>query len=69
VVGKEAVEVIEERGDAIRRAVSGADAADVIVVAGKGHEDYQEVAGTRRPFSDVEASLAALRESARGVVA
>ncbi len=34
--------------------------ADVILVAGKGHEDYQEVAGQRRPFSDLEQASSAL---------
>ena len=43
--------------------------ATKIVVAGKGHEDYQEVAGARRAFSDVEASRLALRERAAGVAA
>jgi UDP-N-acetylmuramyl-tripeptide synthetase len=51
--------VIEDRAAAIAHAVHAAQPADVVLVAGKGHEDYQEVAGTRRPFSDVaEATLA-----------
>jgi UDP-N-acetylmuramoyl-L-alanyl-D-glutamate--2,6-diaminopimelate ligase len=33
----------------------------VVLIAGKGHEDYQEIAGARRPFSDVDEALAALR--------
>jgi UDP-N-acetylmuramyl tripeptide synthase len=37
-----------------------ATAADVVLVAGKGHEDYQEVRGERRAFSDVEHARAAL---------
>ena len=37
---------------AIERAVSEAREGDVIVVAGKGHEDYQEANGVRRAFSD-----------------
>ena len=69
VVGHDEVDVIEDRGAAIRHAVADAAAADVIVVAGKGHEDYQEVAGVRRAFSDVEASRLALRERAAGVAA
>ena len=69
VVGHDEVDVIEDRGAAIRHAVAGAAAADVIVVAGKGHEDYQEVAGARRAFSDIEASRVALRERAEGVAA
>jgi UDP-N-acetylmuramoyl-L-alanyl-D-glutamate--2,6-diaminopimelate ligase len=36
-----------------------ADAADVVLIAGKGHEDYQEVAGVRRPFDDMAQAQAA----------
>ena len=32
----------------------------MILLAGKGHEPYQEIAGVRRPFSDVEEARAAL---------
>jgi UDP-N-acetylmuramoyl-L-alanyl-D-glutamate--2,6-diaminopimelate ligase len=53
--------VIEDRGAAIAQAVAGAAAADVIVIAGKGHEDYQEIAGIKRPFSDVHEAAKALR--------
>ncbi len=45
---------IVDRSAAIAYAVAHANAADVIVLAGKGHEDYQEIAGAKRPFSDVE---------------
>jgi UDP-N-acetylmuramoyl-L-alanyl-D-glutamate--2,6-diaminopimelate ligase len=60
VDGQEPVSVIEDRRAAIRHAVSGADARDVILVAGKGHEDYQEIAGKRYPFSDIDEAGAAL---------
>lgn len=46
------VEVAVDREDAIRRAVAGAGPDDLVVIAGKGHEDYQEIRGQRRPFSD-----------------
>jgi UDP-N-acetylmuramoyl-L-alanyl-D-glutamate--2,6-diaminopimelate ligase len=36
----------------------------VILIAGKGHEDYQEVAGERLPFSDVAHAVAALERRA-----
>ena len=49
-----------DRGAAIRRAVAEADERDVILLAGKGHESYQEIAGVRYPFSDVEQASAAL---------
>ena len=41
-----------DRGTAIAAAIRGAGPEDLVLVAGKGHEDYQEVAGRRRPFSD-----------------
>ena len=37
----------------VKQALALAAAADVVLIAGKGHEDYQEVAGQRLPFSDV----------------
>ena len=58
-------EVIAERAQAIRQTILEAHPADVILLAGKGHEPYQEIAGVRRPFSDVteaQAALAARRE-------
>ncbi|MGO3890378.1 MAG: bifunctional UDP-N-acetylmuramoyl-L-alanyl-D-glutamate--2,6-diaminopimelate ligase MurE/UDP-N-acetylmuramoyl-tripeptide--D-alanyl-D-alanine ligase MurF [Paenalcaligenes sp.] len=45
-------EVIEDRAQAILQAVWGAEAADVVLIAGKGHEDYQEIAGERHVFDD-----------------
>ena len=44
-----------DRVAAIDAAVHAARPGDVIVVAGKGHETYQEVAGERRPYSDARA--------------
>jgi len=52
--------VVEDRHAAIAQAVAQADARDVVLIAGKGHEDYQEIAGVRRPFSDVAEAQAAL---------
>lgn len=52
--------VIEQRGLAIARAVVQASAEDVIVLAGKGHEAYQEIAGVRHAFSDADAAKSAL---------
>ena len=42
-----------DRGRAIEQAIDDARAGDVVVIAGKGHEDYQETNGRRVPFSDV----------------
>jgi UDP-N-acetylmuramyl tripeptide synthase len=41
-----------DRADAIALAFGRATVADVVVIAGKGHETYQEIAGERRPFDD-----------------
>jgi UDP-N-acetylmuramoyl-L-alanyl-D-glutamate--2,6-diaminopimelate ligase len=56
-------EVVEigDRGAAIEHAVANARPGDVVVVAGKGHETGQEVAGVIQPFSDVDALAAAIR--------
>jgi UDP-N-acetylmuramoyl-L-alanyl-D-glutamate--2,6-diaminopimelate ligase len=43
-----------DRAAAIALAADRAAPADVVLIAGKGHEDYQEIAGRRLPFSDVE---------------
>lgn len=48
-----------DRGRAIDRALAEAADADVILLAGKGHEDYQEIAGVRHPFSDLVVAQAA----------
>jgi UDP-N-acetylmuramoyl-L-alanyl-D-glutamate--2,6-diaminopimelate ligase len=50
--GQIAFEVVLDRAAAIRRAVELAAAGDVIVVAGKGHEDYQILGAERRHFDD-----------------
>ena len=46
------VVTVVERGDAIRRAVAEAAAGDVVLIAGKGHEQYQGIGGTSFPFDD-----------------
>jgi UDP-N-acetylmuramyl tripeptide synthase len=56
--------VVEAREEAIRAAVMNAGSRDIVLIAGKGHEDYQEVNGVRRPFSDVGEARAALLERA-----
>ncbi len=60
LAGMTSAEVEIDRATAIRRAVLEADARDVILLAGKGHEQYQEIAGVRHPFSDVEQAQASL---------
>jgi UDP-N-acetylmuramoyl-L-alanyl-D-glutamate--2,6-diaminopimelate ligase len=46
--------IIPDREEAIRNAVLMADKGDTVLVAGKGHEDYQEIKGVRHHFSDRE---------------
>jgi len=53
-------EVIVDRAQAIGHALAAADARDVVLIAGKGHETTQEIGGVKRPFSDVEQARAAL---------
>ena len=55
-------EIELDRARAIERAVSLADARDVVLIAGKGHESYQDIAGVRHPFSDEGQARQALRQ-------
>lgn len=55
------VEKVIDRAQAISLAISEAGADDVILIAGKGHEPYQEVLGQRLPFSDLEQARIGLR--------
>ena len=48
------------RGQAIAQLIASATAQDVILLAGKGHEDYQEIHGVRQPFSDLREAEKAL---------
>jgi len=55
--------VIEaNRRRAIRRAVADARRGDIVLLAGKGHENYQEIGGARRAFSDVAVAREALSQ-------
>jgi UDP-N-acetylmuramoyl-L-alanyl-D-glutamate--2,6-diaminopimelate ligase len=60
VTGHDDIDVIEDRRLAIAHAVRLAEPGDVVLLAGKGHEDYQEIAGVKRPFSDVAEARAVL---------
>ena len=53
-------QVIENRNQAVEYAVLNAAAEDLILLAGKGHEDYQDVQGVKHPYSDVSAAQQAL---------
>jgi len=59
---------VADRRDAIRIAIKQAQPDDVVLIAGKGHEDYQIIGSNRLPFSDqVEARLA-LRQRQGGAL-
>lgn len=51
--------IIPDRAEAIAYAIGQASAGDIVLVAGKGHETYQEINGERLPFDDVTACLKA----------
>jgi UDP-N-acetylmuramoyl-L-alanyl-D-glutamate--2,6-diaminopimelate ligase len=56
-----------DRAAAIRSAIGRARPGDTVLIAGKGHEDYQEVAGVKQPFSDALVAQQALDASHGGV--
>lgn len=58
---KEAL-LIQDRKEAIEYAISHAEREDCVVIAGKGHEDYQEIAGVRYSFSDKTVAESALNK-------
>lgn len=51
-----------DRMEAVRKAVAAAAKDDMVIVAGKGHENYQEIAGKRYEYGDGEALIRAIRE-------
>jgi UDP-N-acetylmuramoyl-L-alanyl-D-glutamate--2,6-diaminopimelate ligase len=57
-------QVIEDRAAAIRRAVLESGSGDIVLVAGKGHEAWQELNGQKVPFSDEATVNAALEDAA-----
>jgi UDP-N-acetylmuramoyl-L-alanyl-D-glutamate--2,6-diaminopimelate ligase len=59
-------EIEMDRRRAIFRAIAEARPGDVVLIAGKGHELYQEIQGVRHPFNDVEVASKALAERNRG---
>jgi UDP-N-acetylmuramoyl-L-alanyl-D-glutamate--2,6-diaminopimelate ligase len=67
--GAARADFIEDRRAAIGHAIARAAAGDVVLLAGKGHEDYQEIAGVRRPFSDLDEARAALARRDGGAAA
>lgn len=60
--GKTNYEIIEDREQAIRKAIHAARAGDIILIAGKGHETYQIYGNKKNHFSDFEVATKALSE-------
>jgi UDP-N-acetylmuramyl-tripeptide synthetase len=60
-------EIIADRREAIRAGLAGLGAGDCLLVAGKGHEDYQIIGKEKRHFSDQEEILAWAAGSGKGV--
>jgi UDP-N-acetylmuramoyl-L-alanyl-D-glutamate--2,6-diaminopimelate ligase len=54
-------EVIHDRATAIASALARAQRGDTVLIAGKGHEQTQQIGATRRPFNDLQVARAALR--------
>lgn len=63
---RDAVHVQADRAAAILHVIELAQAPDVVLLAGKGHEDFQEVCCVKRPFSDRAHAQAALSAAAAG---
>jgi UDP-N-acetylmuramoyl-L-alanyl-D-glutamate--2,6-diaminopimelate ligase len=57
--------ILHDREQAIRAALEGAAMEDLVLIAGKGHEEYQIIGSERRSFSD----RAVVQDWARGAVA
>ncbi|MFN5363833.1 MAG: glutamate ligase domain-containing protein, partial [Bacteroidota bacterium] len=55
--------VIQDREQAIKTAVRLAGEHDIILVAGKGHEKYQDVNGVKHPFDDKQILLSYMRQT------
>ncbi|MCR5797733.1 MAG: UDP-N-acetylmuramoyl-L-alanyl-D-glutamate--2,6-diaminopimelate ligase [Eubacterium sp.] len=53
-------EIIIDRTEAVKYAIDNAEEGDIIILLGKGHEDYQEINGVKYHYSDREAVLSAL---------
>lgn len=52
--GFKTLHIIPDRREAVNQALQSADAGDIVLIAGKGHEDYQEINGVKHHFDDRE---------------
>ncbi|KXS33391.1 MAG: UDP-N-acetylmuramoyl-L-alanyl-D-glutamate--2,6-diaminopimelate ligase [Candidatus Gallionella acididurans] len=60
-------QIMADRAAAIHSAIAHVGQGDTVLIAGKGHEDYQEISGVKYPFSDVLVAQQALNASHGGV--
>lgn len=51
-----------DRREAMKRAIGMAEEGDIVLIAGKGHEDYQEIKGIRHRFSDGDVAVEIIKE-------
>jgi UDP-N-acetylmuramoyl-L-alanyl-D-glutamate--2,6-diaminopimelate ligase len=65
---RESVVVEPDRGAAIRLVINAAGPGDVVLIAGKGHEDYQILGAVKHHFDDREQAAAALADRFARVV-
>jgi len=61
------VTIERDRAQAIALAIADAKADDVVLIAGKGHETYQEGPEGKRPFDDLAVAAEAMASSKKGV--
>ncbi|MGY0197511.1 UDP-N-acetylmuramoyl-L-alanyl-D-glutamate--2,6-diaminopimelate ligase [Leptothrix sp. BB-4] len=59
--GASHVRAVPDRREAVFAALAEAAPEDVVLIAGKGHEDYLDVGGVKRPYSDLDTAAEALR--------
>jgi UDP-N-acetylmuramoyl-L-alanyl-D-glutamate--2,6-diaminopimelate ligase len=62
ITDRKKVQVIADRKEAIQKACAMANAGDIILVAGKGHEKYQEIKGVKYPFDDKQVLTSVIAE-------
>lgn len=60
--------IIEDRREAISEAIKVAGERDIVLIAGKGHETYQEIDGVRHPFDDREVARQCIAAKAEGTL-
>jgi UDP-N-acetylmuramoyl-L-alanyl-D-glutamate--2,6-diaminopimelate ligase len=63
---REGHHIVEDRREAIRRAIDDAGERDIVLIAGKGHESYQEINGVRHDFDDRRIAAGLIARKAEG---